>query len=525
MIQSAAPTLTADLAKVAGKAHGGSAKSTGEGSFSAILGDTDTAASDATDAPANATAEAAMLATAVAGGKTGKATGKNLPDAATATPRKSKTDADADAGSEEDAGDVDLASDMAMPAGLPFALAGLLQVAPAATKDGVASAADASASIATVSAIDTQKLLPSLPETAITNAATKGLTHSSASERALAVHQLLAQAAETTDTQVGAQIAANLQGAATPAPADATATITVPAQAAPVADPAVAAIKLAPVEILAEAAPATTAQLAARSPRAAAARPATQTAVSSQVASASAQPAASSPQQAAPVTASSAPQDGQSDRPRAAKTTDGEIGERARTPAAIAATTMTVPAIAVDAAPSQAASPAPAATQAAAPVQGPQDFATLVSRLNEAREAADPQFVRTAINHAEFGQISLEFRHKDNGLAVTMASSDPVFASTVQAAASASLASNTNGNSDETKQQQQQYQPATTQQQAASNGTGTGSGTSQNQQARADQAGQSTNRGQGSASHTQDQEASAPRQGRDGTRRSGGVYA
>lgn len=63
------------------------------------------------------------------------------------------------------------------------------------------------------------------------------------------------------------------------------------------------------------------------------------------------------------------------------------------------------------------------------------DFAALVDRLVEARDAAMPQTVRAAINHAEFGQVSLRFDQGDSGLTVAMTSADPDFARAVQSAA------------------------------------------------------------------------------------------
>lgn len=70
----------------------------------------------------------------------------------------------------------------------------------------------------------------------------------------------------------------------------------------------------------------------------------------------------------------------------------------------------------------------------------PQDFAALVGRLFEAREEASPHLVRTALHHGQFGQVSLEFRHEERGLAVTMASAAPGFGGSVQTALAATLA-------------------------------------------------------------------------------------
>ncbi|MCX7865043.1 MAG: hypothetical protein N2423_08435, partial [Novosphingobium sp.] len=68
------------------------------------------------------------------------------------------------------------------------------------------------------------------------------------------------------------------------------------------------------------------------------------------------------------------------------------------------------------------------------------DFAQLVDRLVEAREAAAPQLVRTAVQHAEFGRISLQFSSLPDHLRVTMASADPDFVPAAQAAAALAAA-------------------------------------------------------------------------------------
>lgn len=89
----------------------------------------------------------------------------------------------------------------------------------------------------------------------------------------------------------------------------------------------------------------------------------------------------------------------------------------------------------------------------------PQDFETLVGRLAEAREAASPNLVRAAINHAEFGQISLAFRADESRLAVTMTGSDPALAPAVLAAASAAQAAgNDSAAREQSAQNQQQNQ-------------------------------------------------------------------
>lgn len=103
----------------------------------------------------------------------------------------------------------------------------------------------------------------------------------------------------------------------------------------------------------------------------------------------------------------------------------------------------------------------PAGHAQAATVSGetPQDFATLVSRLVEAREAASPQVVHTSLRHAEFGTVALQFRHEGGGLAVTMASPDVDLAASVQAAL-AGVPSPGDRPGDALAQQQQQQQGA-----------------------------------------------------------------
>lgn len=96
------------------------------------------------------------------------------------------------------------------------------------------------------------------------------------------------------------------------------------------------------------------------------------------------------------------------------------------------------PMIAVRDAPAAQASTLNAGPAApAALAQQGHDFAALVDRLVEARDAASPQTVSAAIRHAEFGQVSLRFDQGDNGLSVAMTSADPDFARAVQAAAPA----------------------------------------------------------------------------------------
>ncbi len=99
----------------------------------------------------------------------------------------------------------------------------------------------------------------------------------------------------------------------------------------------------------------------------------------------------------------------------------------------------------------QAAPAAAPATATAAPLDGPQDFAALVDRLIVARDAARPEGINVAVHHAEFGPVSLHFRHDEGGLSVSMANADPEFAAAMQAAlpaVSASAESNRSGQND-----------------------------------------------------------------------------
>ena len=74
----------------------------------------------------------------------------------------------------------------------------------------------------------------------------------------------------------------------------------------------------------------------------------------------------------------------------------------------------------------------PSAGEAA---QAPHDFARLVARLDEAREAGGTLGVQTSLVHAQFGHVSLRLRPEEGGMSVTLASADPEFAGAVIAAA------------------------------------------------------------------------------------------
>ena len=88
--------------------------------------------------------------------------------------------------------------------------------------------------------------------------------------------------------------------------------------------------------------------------------------------------------------------------------------------------------------PPAAVSSAPASSPTPSP-QAPVDFAQLIDRLVEARDAMrsvqSPASVEAAIAHAEFGQVSMRFDQAGGALSVSLASPDPEFARAVQAAA------------------------------------------------------------------------------------------
>jgi len=166
------------------------------------------------------------------------------------------------------------------------------------------------------------------------------------------------------------------------------------------------------------------------------------------------------------------------------------------------------------------------------PAEAPQDFATLVGRLSEAREAASPHLVRTALNHAQFGPVSLEFRHEDRGLSVTMTSASPGFNGSVQAALAASLAGSLAGgaqNGSSGDPPRDSGQPAGQHQPATSGNAASGGGADPRQQASgADRGGAGERQGaggqQGSSRERQAHHHRSSRpEPRDGDR--SGIYA
>ncbi|MFC3175353.1 hypothetical protein ACFOD9_13920 [Novosphingobium bradum] len=105
-------------------------------------------------------------------------------------------------------------------------------------------------------------------------------------------------------------------------------------------------------------------------------------------------------------------------------------------------TAMPMPAPTADSTGAAPAAAGPAMSPAAtgpAPTGFGHDFGAVVDRLMAAREAAradsPAQTVALNLRHAEFGEVSVRFEQRADGLSVALASPDPDFARAVQAAA------------------------------------------------------------------------------------------
>lgn len=113
--------------------------------------------------------------------------------------------------------------------------------------------------------------------------------------------------------------------------------------------------------------------------------------------------------------------------------------------------------------------PQPTSAPAAAQPHARHDFAALVDRLVEARDAAltvqTPQSVAAAISHADFGEVSIRFEHRGDALSVSLSNADPDFTRAVQAATPAAQANTAGDNS-----AQPQRHEASGQQTTASSG-------------------------------------------------------
>ncbi len=137
----------------------------------------------------------------------------------------------------------------------------------------------------------------------------------------------------------------------------------------------------------------------------------------------------------------SAPVPAAGPKPEDAETAAASAIQARQAPAADAARTLPAsqPLLALhQSEPLPGANPAPPASASPA-IQPPRDFASLIDRLVEAREAAQAslstQSVQAALSHTEFGKVSLQFQQDGKGLTVAMTSADPDFARAVQAAA------------------------------------------------------------------------------------------
>lgn len=170
------------------------------------------------------------------------------------------------------------------------------------------------------------------------------------------------------------------------------------------------------------------------------------------------------------------------------------------------------------------AQPAPVSASAtsAAPAQAAplaaHDFAKIVDRLVEAREALAPQPVQTSVLTAEFGRVSLRFDQTDAGLTVAMNSADPDFARAVQAAQPAAAAQTADNNASGNPRQD-----APAQQNASSNSTqnnGQPGAQSQAQSSARDQ-----QDGQNGSSRTAGRAARNSAEPDDADPRGGGIYA
>lgn len=121
-----------------------------------------------------------------------------------------------------------------------------------------------------------------------------------------------------------------------------------------------------------------------------------------------------------------------------------------------------------------AVTPAPILQGAPVALDGPAQavpgaqVAALVDAVARAREGATPGAVAATLAHGTFGRVSLEFRQNDDGLSVTMASSDPGFAPAVLAATRTDAGANTGANTNTGSGNQNAQNPAFSGQSASS---------------------------------------------------------
>ena len=91
----------------------------------------------------------------------------------------------------------------------------------------------------------------------------------------------------------------------------------------------------------------------------------------------------------------------------------------------------------------------PAPNPATPAAETPTDFATLVDSIARARSEnpiVGTATVGIALTHADFGRVGLQFSPRDDGLAVTLHSTDPGFAPAVAAATASATAPASAGN-------------------------------------------------------------------------------
>jgi hypothetical protein len=143
----------------------------------------------------------------------------------------------------------------------------------------------------------------------------------------------------------------------------------------------------------------------------------------------------------------------------AAKPAGSAAGDAAPAAARDSLAVTTQPMVIPADAPTLAPDVAPATAPATASVQSGHDFAALVDRLVDARDAAAPQTVHAALSHSEFGKVSLRFDQDAKGLSVAMSSADPGFAGAVQASAASAQSQTASDNGSAAARQEGRQDP------------------------------------------------------------------
>jgi hypothetical protein len=210
----------------------------------------------------------------------------------------------------------------------------------------------------------------------------------------------------------------------------------------------------------------------------------------------------------------------------AAKPAGSAAGDAAPAAARDSLAVTTQPMVIPADAPSLAPDIAPATAPATASVQSGHDFAALVDRLVDARDAAAPQTVHAALSHSEFGKVSLRFDQDAKGLSVAMSSADPGFAGAVQASAASAQSQTASDNGSAAARQEGRQDPRQeTRNEARSDGFG-------QQQASGSPSGQSQaseRNGRNSQNQTETRsggrQAGSEHQADDAADTRGGIYA